>query len=110
IADPCAGNIHLIERLHGGETRGATPIGFFIARCFAAGLLGVVHSGLAKRFLIRIMVSAARAASPPLLSLSARARSHACSVVLTVMMPLPSGSPRATARSISARDDSIDTI
>ena len=39
-----------------------------------------------------------------------RARAQACSSVLTVTMPLPSGIRLATARSISAREDSIDTI
>jgi hypothetical protein len=59
---------------------------------------------------MRSLASAARAASPPLLSSVAFARAQACASVLTVMMPLPSGIFRATARSISAREDSIDTI
>ena len=41
--------------------------------------------------MIRSIASAARAASPPLLSSLARARAQACASVLTVMMPLPSG-------------------
>jgi hypothetical protein len=45
-----------------------------------------------------------------LLSSLARALAQACASVLTVMMPLPSGKPLATARSISAREDSIETI
>ena len=44
------------------------------------------------------------------LALVARALAQACASVLTVMMPLPSGIFRATARSISAREDSIETI
>jgi hypothetical protein len=60
--------------------------------------------------LIRSIANAARAASPPLLSSLGRARAQAWASVLTVMMPLPSGIFLATARSISAREDSIETI
>ena len=108
VVDPGAADVHLVQRLHRGEPRRAAPVGFLVRTPLAAGLflLSLPSSGPASRRLIRSIANAARAASPPLLSSLARARAHACASVLTVMMPLPSGIRRATARSISAREDS----
>src|SRR6201999_1170897 len=105
-----AADVHLIERLHRREPRRAAPVGFFVQ--ILGCLFPVVRHDQARasRRLIRSIASAARAASPPLLSSLARARAQACASVLTVMMPLPSGTFLATARSISAREDSIETI
>src|SRR5579871_6701257 len=110
VVDAGARNIHLVKRLHGSEPRRAAPVGLLVgALC---GLFPALdHSQtFASRRLIRSIAIAARAASPPLLSSEARARAHACASVLTVMMPLPSGNCLATARSINAREDSIETI
>src|SRR4051812_14323138 len=106
VVDPRARNVHLIQRLHGREPRRAAPVGFSVGR-----LLAVRHGqAFSSRRFIRSIASAARAASPPLFNSLARARAQACSSVLTVRMPLPSGMRFATARSISAREDSIETI
>src|SRR5262245_42623947 len=110
VVDAGTGNIHLVERLHSGEPGGAAPVGFLL-RGFRRLVLALGHDQFfARRRLMRSTASAARAASPPLLSSVERARAQACSSVLTVMMALPSGIFRATARSISAREDSIETI
>src|SRR6185436_11268622 len=99
-------DIHLIQRLHRRQPCRAAAVGLLVGN-----LLAYRHDqAFARRRLIRSIASAARAASPPLLSSLARARAQACSSVLTVMMPLPSGMRLATARSISAREDSIETI
>src|ERR1700722_17497050 len=114
IVDSGAADVHLIERLHGREPRCTAPVGFLVGSF--GGLLFLrlpvfCHDQVrASRRLIRSMANAARAASPPLSSSLARARAHACASVLTVMIPLPSGTFLATARSISAREDSMDTI
>src|SRR5882757_7919663 len=109
VVDAGAADVHLVQRLHGGEPRRAAAVGFLVG--VLGRLLVVCHrQAFASRRLIRSIASAARAASPPLLSSLARARAQACASVLTVMMPLPSGNFRATARSIRAREDSIETI
>src|SRR5437667_8100265 len=118
VVEPGAGNVHLIKRLYRREPRCAAPVGFLVFTLFLAprGLLFLLLAALChgqvrvSRRLIRSIASAARAASPPLLSSLGRARAQACASVLTVMMPLPSGNRFATARSISAQEDSIDTI
>src|ERR1700694_1405592 len=118
VVNPRAGDLHVIERLPRREPRRAAPIGLFVFALFLAHgrllLLPVFvlcHDQIrVSRRLIRSIASAARAASPPLLSSLARARAQACAPVLTVTMPLPSGNLLATARSISAREDSIETI
>src|SRR6516165_7545170 len=110
VVDARAGNVHLVERLHGGKPRGAAPVGFPF-RALSCRFLVFGHDQARVRVrLIRNIAIAARAASPPLSSSLALARAHACASVLTVMMPLPSGTPLATARSIKPREDSIDTI
>src|SRR5260370_343613 len=115
VVDASAGVVHLIERLYRREPCCAAPVGFLVfallraLRGFLFLLLCHGHVRVSRR-LIRSIASAARAASPPLLSSLGRARAQACASVLTVMMPLPSGILFATARSISARADSIDTI
>src|SRR5262249_30972968 len=101
------GDVHLIERLHGGEPGGAAPIGLaFVLGCLAR------HGGhpAASRRLRRTSASAARAASPPLSPSSTFARIQACASVSTVTMPLPIGTPRVREISISPREDSNDTI
>src|SRR6476646_9295690 len=118
VVEPGAGDVHLIERLHRREPRRAAPVGFLVLTLILAlrWLLFLLVAALChgqvrvSRRLIRSIASAARAASPPLLSSLGRARAQACASVLTVMMPLPSGNRFATARSISAREDTIDTI
>src|SRR5258708_26796510 len=118
VVNAGAGDIHLIERLYRREPRRATPVGLFVFTLFLArgrlllvSVLVLCHDQIrVSRRLIRSIANAARAASPPLLSSLARARAQACASVLTVMMPLPSGILLATARSISAREDSIETI
>src|SRR5262249_9168153 len=107
VVDPGAADVHLVECLHGGKARGAAPVGLLLGR-FRRLVLALGHDQLFVSLrLMRSTVSAARAASPPLLSSVGRARAQACSSVLTVMMPLPSGIFRATDSSISAREDSI---
>src|SRR4030081_2995820 len=112
VVNPSAADIHLIERLHRREPRRTAPVGLFVralSRFLFLLLVVLCHDQVrVSRRLMRSMASAARAASPPLLSSLARAQ--ACASVLTVMMPLPSGIFLATARSISAREDSTDTI
>ena len=66
----------------------------FLSGLFAVAVAAILvchGQARASRRLIRSIASAARAASPPLLSSLARARAQACASVLTVMMPLPSG-------------------
>src|SRR6185369_10907583 len=110
VVDPRATDIHLIERLHRGEPRRTAAIGLLV-EADRRPLPALCHDqAFASRRLIRNIASAARAASPPLLSSEARARAQACASVLTVRMPLPSGNFLTTARSISAREDSPDTI
>src|SRR5665647_3950327 len=111
VVDPGAADVHLVERLHGSKPRRAAPVGLPVRTLGGLGFLVVRHDQIrVSRRLIRSIANAARAASPPLLSSLARARAQACASVLTVMMPLPSGIRFATARSISAREDSIETI
>src|SRR5882757_4907403 len=114
VVNPRAPDVHLIERLHGREPRRAAAVGLFVrtlSRFLFVLVVVLCHDQVrVSRRLMRSMANAARAASPPLLSSLARARAQACSSVLTVTMPLPSGIRLATARSISAREDSIDTI
>src|SRR5947199_9428124 len=110
IVDPGARDVHLVERLNGGKPRRAAPVGFPVSNFDNFFLAFGHHEAFANRRLIRSMASAARAASPPLSSSLARARSHACASLLTVMMPLPSGNRLATDSSINAREDSIETI
>src|SRR6185437_9411719 len=85
------GQIHLIQRLYGGEPGGAALIG--LARFFCLGAGG--HQRVPRRRLSSMSASAARAASPPLSCSSMRARAKACASFSTVMMPLPIGRPRA---------------
>src|SRR5690349_6621103 len=118
VVDAGARDIHLVERLHGGKPRGPAPVGFAVAALDAAlgtilGRFGLAvghHCAFVKRRLMRSIASAARAASPPLLSSEARALAQACSSLFTVRMPLPIGNFAAIARSINPREDSIDTI
>src|SRR6266404_157690 len=114
VVDARAADIHLIKRLHRREPCRAAPVGFLVTDFGRLLLLFVIvvshHQLRVSRRLIRNMASAARAASPPLLSSLARALAQACASVLTVMMPLPSGNRLATESSINARDDSIETI
>src|SRR5262245_4420049 len=107
VVDPRAADIHLVQRLHRGEPRRTAAVGFPV-ETFDRFLLLCHHQAFASRRLIRSMASAARAASPPLFNSLARALAHACSSVFAVMMPLPRGMRRATERSISAREDSIE--
>src|ERR1051326_2557986 len=100
-------DIHLVERLHRREPRGAAAAG--LAPGPGRGRHRRLPEGASRR-LIRSMASAARTASPPLSASSTRARAQACNSVSTVRMPLPTGRRRATARSISARADSVATM
>src|SRR3954464_7088017 len=109
VVDPRTRDVHLVERLHGGKPRRATAVGFLVGT-FRWLLLICHRQAFVSRRLIRNIASAAHAASPPLFNSLARALAQACASVLTVMMPLPSGKPRETARSMSAREDSIETI
>src|SRR6202022_3851654 len=114
VVNPGAPDVHLIERLHRREPRRAAPVGLFVralGRLLLLSVFVLCHDQVrVSRRLMRSIANAARAASPPLLSSLACARAQACASVLTVMMPLPSGIFLATARSISAREDSIETI
>src|SRR5262245_31704934 len=103
-----AGQIHLIECLNGRKSGGAPLVGF-------AGVLVVAcgpgaHQRHTSVCLSATMVSAVRAAPPPLSPSSARARACACASLSTVRIPLPTASRSFTARSISARADSFATI
>src|SRR4029077_7498734 len=96
-----AGDVHLVERLHGRQPRGAAAVGLAaILRCRRAR-----HQRGPRRRWSRTSANAARAASPPLSASSARARDHAWASVSTVSMPLPIGRRRATDRSMRARAD-----
>src|SRR5215470_1504558 len=103
-----SGDVHLIERLHRRQPRGTAAVR--LAAWVGCALAHRVFVGDARRRLTRTIVSAARAASPPLSPSSIRARTQACASVSTVRMPLPTGSRRATARSIRARADWIATM
>src|SRR5262249_39285982 len=105
-----AGDVHLIERLHRREPRRAALVGLARLPLLGSGSGHRHHAGADRRRLMRTMASAACAASPPLSPSSGFARAHACDSVSTVMMPLPSGRPRATERSINARADWIETM
>src|ERR1043166_6186438 len=97
FVDRRAGDVHLIERLHGRESRGAAPVG--LALVFRAAAGGFHRTGAAPSVRLSCtMASATRAASPPLSPSSGRARAHACASVLTVTMPLPSGRDRKSTR------------
>src|SRR4051812_32331482 len=110
VVDAGTTDIHLVQRLHGCEPRRTAPVRFLL-RASRRLLVVIGHDqARASRRFMRSIAIAARAASPPLFSSLARARAQACASVLTVRMPLPSGSLRATARSISAREDSCETI
>ena len=87
---PAPRDVHLVERLHGGEPRRAAAVGFLVGT-FRWLLAVCHHQAFVSRRLIRSIASAARAASPPLFNSLARALAQACASVLTVMMPLPSG-------------------
>src|SRR5262249_52198509 len=103
-----AGDVHLVERLNGGEARRAAPVRLaLVPGCGFAG-----HGGqpAARRRLSRTRASAARAASPPLSASSTLARIQAWASLSTVTMPLPIGTPRVREISISPREDSNDTI
>src|SRR6202011_2188411 len=75
-----AGDVHLIERLHGREPRGAAPVGLALVVGRRAGVFPRTRAGPGVRW-SRPMASAARAASPPLPPPSGRARAHACTSV-----------------------------
>src|SRR5207302_2323144 len=105
-----AGDVHLIERLHGREPGRAAPIGFTRILVLAGGGVHRRHRGAARRRRSRTIASAARAASPPLSPSPSLARAQACASLSTVMIPLPTAIARATERSINARADSIETI
>src|SRR5262245_3271073 len=108
FVEAAAGQIHLIERLHGGKS-GSAPLirlaGILIVACGPGA-----HHRHTSVCLSATMVNAARAATPPLSPSSARARACACASLSTVRMPLPTARRSFTARSISARADSFATI
>ena len=101
VVEPRAGDIHLIERLHGGEPRRAAPVG--LARPSSLRSATSSAPALAASALEPTSASAARAASPPLSCSAGRARAQACASVSTVRMPLPIGSRRATDEIHQAR-------
>src|SRR5262249_21144049 len=70
-----AGDVHLVERLHGGEPGGAAPVSL----AFVLGCRLARHGDhpAASRRLSRTSASAARAASPPLSPSSTFARIQA---------------------------------
>jgi len=82
-----AGEIHLVQRLHGGKPCRAALVGF--ARVLVAGGRARCHYMPASVRLSSTIDSAARAAAAPLLRLSSLARAVACACVSTVRMPLP---------------------
>src|SRR5271156_4919605 len=96
VGQTLVGDLHLVERLRGGEARGGAAS-------------GLAHEALSLRLSVA-NVSAARAASPPLSPRFGSARSSACASVSTVSTPLPRANRPATDRSISARADSPATI
>src|SRR6185436_4736143 len=101
VVDAGAADIHLVQRLHRGEPCRAAPVGLLVRPLGGNRFLLLCHHQTrVSRRLMRSMASAARAASPPLLSSLARARAQACASVLTVIIPLPSGNRRFTDISI----------
>src|SRR5690606_8121968 len=109
--DARPGYIHLVERLHGGKTGDAALVGHARGIGSRAASGRRTHNDQTPNFLRRsIMVSAVRAAKPPLSLSSRRARTHACSSFSTVRMPLPMAMLSSTERSVSARQDSLATI
>src|SRR5262249_15911619 len=108
VVERGSGDVHLIERLHRRQPRRAAAVR--LAPGSGRGLGHRVVPGDAGRRLILTIASAARAASPPLLPSSVRARVQACASVPPVRIPLPTGRRRATARSTRARADWIATI
>ena len=67
------GKFHLVERLHGGEARGAALVRWL--RRFAA----VAHRSRPRRRRVAIIARAASAAAPPLFFSATRARAQAWS-------------------------------
>src|SRR5690606_3936682 len=102
-----AGDIHLVERLHGSQARGAALVG---RAGRSAGSPGIAHAPPPSLSFRAIMVSAARAATPPLSPSLLRARTRACASSSVVRIPLPMQIPSCTERSINAREDSLATI
>src|SRR5690348_13918746 len=107
LVEPGSSQIHLVQSLHGGQARSATAIGL-TQLLVANGARG--HQRQTSVCLRAAMVSAVRAAAPPLSPSSSRARASACDSLSTVRIPLPIGSRSRTLKSISARADSFATI
>src|SRR5262249_1587581 len=108
VVQALAGDVHLVERLHGGEPRRPAPVGF--RRCVAHRRPRGLALGFASERFSRTSASAALAAVAPLSSPSGRARAQAWSSLSTVRMPLPTGLPPVTPISIRARADSPATM
>src|SRR5205085_11687480 len=100
-----AGDVHLVERLHGGKPRRTAAVRLALLARRAGG-----HRVALSLRLRRTNASAARAAPPPLSSPVDRARALACASVSTVRMPLPIGMSRAIEISMMARADSPATM
>src|SRR5581483_2247289 len=107
LVKAAACKIHLVEGLHRRQTRRATLVGFagFIVACRPG-----CHQRQTKVCLRAAIVSAARAAAPPLSPSSTCARALACASLSTVRIPFPRAILSLTARSMSARADSLATI
>src|SRR5262245_9428471 len=99
--------IHLIESLHRGKTRSTAFVCFarIVVSCSSGG-----HHRQTNVCLRATIVSAARAAAPPLSPSSTWARAFACASLSTVRIPFPRASRSLTARSMSARADSFATM
>src|SRR5690606_4880323 len=85
LEDAAAGDVHLVEGLHGGQPRRAALVGVARACRFVRSLLGG-QGHAPRRSRSAIMVSAARAAKPPLSPSSRRARAQAWASFSTVRM------------------------
>src|SRR5512136_1688620 len=108
FVQPGASHIHLIKRLNRREPGRAALVRLARVLVIASG--AEAHQRHTSVCLSATIVSAARAAAPPLSPSSTRARAWACASLSTVRIPLPMASRSFTARSIRARADSFDTI
>src|SRR5262249_6250649 len=100
--------VHLVKCLHRRQPGGTALVCF--ARVLVVACGPRAHQWQTKVCFSATIVSAARAAMPPLSPSSTRARECACASFSTVRIPLPTANRSFTARSINARADSLATI
>src|SRR5262249_46643204 len=92
IVEALARNIHLVERLHGREPRGAASVGLFrCGRHRAPRGLAFTSERLSRTSASAALAAAAPLSCPPWAA--GRAPAPACSSLSTLRMPVPPGTP-----------------